>query len=174
MAKHYFLECCRTVKVPELELLAFCETRWGSMADMIGRILLLEKAVKLFTATADDSNEMPKVQRGQREWRKYMFDTDQWQWLALIHDVLKVYQDLIIMSVSRTNIISRYLLKCSSNFLQISMSLSGRSFHYLNISMTNGWRIWVIRTILSSTLQFLQVSHLSTSIITKQDCLRQT
>ena len=138
------------------------------MTDMIGRILLLEKAVKLFTATADDSGEMPKVQRGQKEWRHYMFGADQWKWLALIHDVLEVYHDLIITLLSLSNSRTRFLLKYSSNSLQILMFLYGRLFHSLNIFATNGRHLWIIPKTLSFALQFLLESHLSTSTTIRQ------
>ena len=90
MAKAFFLECCRTVRIPPQELLAFCPTRWCSLQETVERVLLLEKAVKLFLNTADDSNEVPKVAKGQKPYASYKLSSRQWELVALIRDVLKV------------------------------------------------------------------------------------
>ena len=90
LAKHYFLACCRTVNIPERELLPFCATRWSSMLTVIERLLLLEKAVKYFMNTADDCNELPKPPKGQRTFGDYKLSTRQWQLLVIVRDVLLV------------------------------------------------------------------------------------
>ena len=90
LAKHYFLACCRTVNIPERELLPFCATRWSSMLTVIERLLLLEKAVKYFMNTADDCNELPTPPKGQRTFGDYKLSTRQWQLLVIVRDVLLV------------------------------------------------------------------------------------
>ena len=90
LAKHYFLACCRTVNIPECELLPFCATRWSSMLTVIERLILLEKAVKYFMNTADDCSELPKPPKGQQTFGDYKLSTRQWELLVIVWDVLLV------------------------------------------------------------------------------------
>ena len=91
MAKKYFLECCRVLKIPERQLLPFCATRWNTAHDMIERVLLVEKAVKYFLNNADNSNEVPKTAKGQRTYSSYKLSTRQWELLAAVRNVLQVF-----------------------------------------------------------------------------------
>ncbi|KAG1869099.1 ribonuclease H-like domain-containing protein [Suillus tomentosus] len=71
-----------------LELLPYCKTRWGSWNGVITRLLILKKAVKLFTSTADDSDDVPNVDKGQPTYSSYRLDDCEWELLGLIKEVL--------------------------------------------------------------------------------------
>jgi hypothetical protein len=75
-----------------LDLLPYCKTRWGSWYGVITRLLTLKKAVKTFLNTADDSEDVPKVEKGQPKYEKYKLSEEEWGLLTLIHEVLaKLY-----------------------------------------------------------------------------------
>ena len=46
--------------------------------------------MKLFISTADDSEDMPKVDKGQPTYNSYKLSEDEWDLLALIQQVLVV------------------------------------------------------------------------------------
>jgi hypothetical protein len=48
------------------------------------------QAVKLFISTADDSEDMPKVDKSQPTYNSYKLSEDKWDLLALIQQVLAV------------------------------------------------------------------------------------
>jgi hypothetical protein len=55
-------------------------------------LLTLKKAVKTFLNTADDSEDVPKVEKGQPKYEKYKLSEEEWGLLTLIHEVLaKLY-----------------------------------------------------------------------------------
>jgi hypothetical protein len=47
--------------------------------------------VKLFISTADDSEDVPKVDKGQPTYNSYRLSKDEWDLLALIQQVLAVF-----------------------------------------------------------------------------------
>ncbi|KAG0695466.1 hypothetical protein DFH29DRAFT_1005444 [Suillus ampliporus] len=87
-AKKYFKKCCENALDQELELLPYCKTRWGSWNGVIARMLLLKKAVKTFINTADDSDDVPNVDKHQQKYASYRVSETEWDLLAMILKVL--------------------------------------------------------------------------------------
>jgi hypothetical protein len=52
--------------------------------------LTCTQAVKLFTSTADDSDDVPNVDKGQPTYSSYRLDDCEWELLGLIKEVLAV------------------------------------------------------------------------------------
>ncbi|KAG1818336.1 hypothetical protein EV424DRAFT_1556667 [Suillus variegatus] len=88
-AKKYFKKCCiDAIGNNTLEFLPYCKTRWGSWHGVITHLLVLKMAVKTFLNTADDSEDVPKVNKGQPKYEKYKPSEEEWKLLTLIHEVL--------------------------------------------------------------------------------------
>ncbi|OJA08609.1 hypothetical protein AZE42_09793 [Rhizopogon vesiculosus] len=88
-AKKYFKKCYVDAGGQVLELLPFCKTRWGSWHGVITRLLTLKKAIRMFMNTADDSEDVPKVEKGQPKYESYKLSEREWTLLDLIHKVLE-------------------------------------------------------------------------------------
>ncbi|KAG2123483.1 hypothetical protein DEU56DRAFT_49781 [Suillus clintonianus] len=93
-AKKYFKKCCEDALDQELELLPYCKTRWGSWNGVIARMLLLKKAVKIFINTADDSDDVPNVDKNQRKYASYRVSDTEWDLLTMIRKVLAAAADV--------------------------------------------------------------------------------
>ncbi len=60
---------------------------------------------------ADDSDEVPKVEKGQHAYASYKLSDDEWEIIQLIHDVLKIRYSLYLIVLK---------LKCSRRRQMIS------------------------------------------------------
>ncbi|GJE88702.1 hAT transposon family protein [Phanerochaete sordida] len=87
-AKAFFKKCCAQATGEVLELLPFCKTRWGTWHTVLGRTLILQKAITAFINQADDSDEVPNVERGQPKWSSYRLEPEEWDLMKLIYKVL--------------------------------------------------------------------------------------
>ncbi|CAL1714259.1 unnamed protein product [Somion occarium] len=88
-AKQFFKKCCRAATIEVLELLPYCKTRWGSWFGVLGHLLVLKKAVIAFINQADDSDEVPNVEKNQPKYISYRLSSEEWKFIELIHEVLK-------------------------------------------------------------------------------------
>ena len=61
-----------------------------SMIDLRLIIQCICQAIQDFVNRADDSSEVPDVQRGQPTYLSYKLTTEEWKSVDLIHQVLKV------------------------------------------------------------------------------------
>lgn len=107
-AKKYFKKCCEDALNEKLELLPYCKTRWGSWNGVITRLLILKKAsqtssyddivayisffqaVKMFVNNADDSDDVPNVDKNQPKYASYRISETEWDLLTMIQKVLAV------------------------------------------------------------------------------------
>jgi hypothetical protein len=106
-AKAFFRRCCIKTDSEVLELLPYCKSRWGSWYGVLVRLLLLRKvcifgshpsilkmnvsqAVSEFVNLADDSDEVPNVEKNQPLYASYRVTSEEWRILGLVHRVLEV------------------------------------------------------------------------------------
>ncbi|THG95518.1 hypothetical protein EW026_g6148 [Hermanssonia centrifuga] len=85
-AKSYFSKVCEEEGLKPLELIKWVRTRWGSMCNLIKRILDNKLAVMKFCLVADASKKVPKLRN--KEYSDYMVTESEWQLLELIYEVL--------------------------------------------------------------------------------------
>jgi|SRR5882762_1565477 hypothetical protein len=67
--------------------------------------------MKLFISTADESDDVPKVDKDQPTYGSYKLSEDEWELLMLIHQVLVVRYIAILFHCYYLHVISRLLLK---------------------------------------------------------------
>src|SRR5882762_11826472 len=67
--------------------------------------------MKLFISTADESDDVPKVDKDQPTYGSYKLSKDEWELLMLIHQVLVVRYIAILFHHYYLHVISRLLLK---------------------------------------------------------------
>jgi hypothetical protein len=97
---------CREVDDPELELVLFVRTRWGSMSACLDRALRLQsvrtytpwamqdlvlihaQAITRFTLLADSSEDVPPLRK--KKYRSFLLSRLEWEQLKLLHELMKV------------------------------------------------------------------------------------
>ncbi|KAF5313763.1 hypothetical protein D9619_013714 [Psilocybe cf. subviscida] len=77
-------QCCREEKIRERELLKWVRTRWGSMHDLIERVIESRKALMRFCYYADEN--LPKLKN--KQYADFKIETSEWRALELILEVL--------------------------------------------------------------------------------------
>lgn len=118
-----------------LELLPYCKTRWGSWEGVIARLIIFKavsksityfdlgshthifQAVQTFTNTADDSDKVPNVDKGQPKYSSYRLSDDEWDLLRLIQIVLKIRNHSHDIILPAANSVTRLHQKFKRHFL---------------------------------------------------------
>ena len=96
---------CREEGITPLQLIKWIRTRWGSMHDLIKRLLatkavchlflssmqllICPQAVNKFCQLADESPKVPDLTRG-RKYADYKLEKEEWKLLKLMGEVLEV------------------------------------------------------------------------------------
>ncbi|KAF5340528.1 hypothetical protein D9758_015833 [Tetrapyrgos nigripes] len=84
----YFRKCCISTNNRPLELRLWIRTRWASLHDALDRVIVLEKAIILFTQTADDDESVPKLKN--KSYLDYRMSRVDWDHLKIVHEVLSL------------------------------------------------------------------------------------
>ncbi|KAF5336641.1 hypothetical protein D9758_015942 [Tetrapyrgos nigripes] len=87
-AHAYFRKCCISTNNRPLELRLWIRTRWASLHDALDRVIVLEKAIILFTQTADDNESVPKLKN--KSYLDYRMSRVDWDHLKIVHKVLSL------------------------------------------------------------------------------------
>ncbi|GLB42145.1 putative hAT family C-terminal dimerisation region [Lyophyllum shimeji] len=74
-----------------LLLIKWVRTRWGSMFDLIDRVITNRAAINKFCAVADDSNKVPNLKN--KKYADYKISPEEWDMLELIREVLQEPRD---------------------------------------------------------------------------------
>ncbi|KAG1811956.1 hypothetical protein EV424DRAFT_1349513 [Suillus variegatus] len=88
------------------------QTQWGSWNGVIAQMLVLKKAIKMFINTADDSDDVPNVDKNQQKYASYHVSDTEWDLLTkrsanvqeafaaeyypIVWQILPLYEDFII------------------------------------------------------------------------------
>ncbi|KAJ7467625.1 hypothetical protein FB451DRAFT_1177991 [Mycena latifolia] len=86
-AREFFKKCCVQVSVPQLKLLLWVCTRWGSLYKCLSRVLELRKAIDRFTLIADSSDEVPPLRN--KTYGEYRLSPAEWERIVMIHEALR-------------------------------------------------------------------------------------
>ena len=78
-----FKQQCNATNIPELELIPDVKTRWNSTEMMIERALKLREALHNLASS-------------DRDLSKYLLSEDEWNCVVEIHELLQVWNLLII------------------------------------------------------------------------------
>jgi hypothetical protein len=139
-ARAFFKKCCRECGAPDLELLTWIRTRWASLYYFLDRIIVLKavcsspahrvcclthssKGVNRFTQLADESDEVPDLQK--KSYAQFKLSKADWGELDIIREVLQacyIYYD----TTRETSLISHIAgaSKCSAVILNQSLPIS--------------------------------------------------
>ncbi|KAF8801155.1 hypothetical protein BYT27DRAFT_7342075 [Phlegmacium glaucopus] len=90
-AKSYFAKVCVEEGLKPLELIKWVRTRWGSMFDLIDRLILDKRAVNKFCLVADTCGQVPKLQN--KAYSDYYLTSAEWTLLELMREVLQEPRD---------------------------------------------------------------------------------
>ncbi|KAF8258738.1 ribonuclease H-like domain-containing protein [Lactarius quietus] len=86
-ASAFIFKCCADEGLPHLELIKYVWMRWSSMYDLLKRAFLSKLGITKFIQLANDSTQVPKLQK--KMYKDYKLMSNEWTNLDLLRQVLK-------------------------------------------------------------------------------------
>ncbi|KAN0130476.1 Ribonuclease H-like domain containing protein [Lactarius tabidus] len=80
-------QCCTEEGLPHLELIKYVCTHWSSMYNLLECAFLLKLGITKFIQLADDSAQVPKLQK--KSYANYRLASNEWTNLDLLHQILR-------------------------------------------------------------------------------------